>query len=51
MNQVELVQISNSLLGKYCQELNYKTAQEVNNQELIIWIKAQNEKNEVKSEK
>ena len=46
MNQVELVQISNSLLGKYCNELGYKTAQEVNNQELIIWLKAQNEQDE-----
>lgn len=51
MNQSKLVEISNSLLGKYCQELGYKTAQEVNNQELIIWLKAQNEKDEVKSEK
>lgn len=46
MNQSKLVQISNSLLAKYCQELGYKTAQEVNNQELIIWLKAQNEKDE-----
>ena len=41
MNQVELVQISNSLLGKNCQELNYQTAQEVNNEEIIIWLKNQ----------
>ena len=41
MNQAELITISNSLLGKYCQELGYKTAQEVNNQELIIWLKNQ----------
>ncbi|MBY0245877.1 MAG: hypothetical protein K2Q03_10510 [Sphingobacteriaceae bacterium] len=46
MNQAELVTISNSLLGKYCKELGYKTAQEINNDELIIWLKAQNENNE-----
>lgn len=51
MNKVELVTISNSLLGKYCQELGYKTAQEINNQELVIWLKAQNEKDDVKIEK
>jgi len=40
-NKLQLVQISNSLLAKYCQELNYKTAQEVNNEELVIWLKNQ----------
>ena len=51
MNQAELITISNSLLGKYCHELGFRTAQEVNTQELVIWLKAQNEKDEVKSEK
>ena len=48
MNQAKLVEveISNSLLGKYCQELGQKTAQEVNNQELLIWLKARQEMDE-----
>ena len=43
MNQAELVTISNSLLGKYCQELGYKTAQEITNEELIVWLEARRE--------
>lgn len=40
-NKLELVTISNSLLGKYCLEMGYKTAQEINNEELIAWLKLQ----------
>lgn len=48
MNQAKVVEIeiSNSLLGKYCQELNYKTAQEVNNAELMIWLNSRHEKDD-----
>lgn len=51
MNQSKLVEISNSLLGKYCQELGYKTAQEINNDELIVWLESRQKLDVNKNEK
>lgn len=50
-NTNPLIKISNSLLGKYCLELGYKTAQEINNDELIIWLKSKQKPDENKNEK
>lgn len=43
MNKDPLIIISNNLLGKYCLERNYQTAQEIDNDELIAWLKTQKE--------
>lgn len=50
-NTKQLIKISNSLLGKYCIELGYKTAQEINNDELIVWLESRQKLDGSKNEK
>lgn len=50
-NKLPLIKISNSQLGKYCLEMGYKTAQEINNEELILWLESRQKLDVNKHEK
>ncbi len=43
------IEVSNTLLSKYCAECNYQTAEEVNSDELRVWLESYYKKLEQKS--
>lgn len=49
-NLKPLIKVSNSQLGKYCQEFNCKTAEVIDLEHLKIWLKENKPENEVKDD-